>query len=877
MHRIAVAVSLQILFVSPEVGAQGLPPDKLAALKAATVYLKVTSGLARGTGSGFVVKADPDFGWVVTNDHVLRLPSLMIGDVTVPADPPRVRVIFDSGSATEWDVRGEVVARDPGRDLAVVKVPARKKLPTPLVVGGTGTVAETTAVFVCGFPFGELLAAGDKNPEVSVGSATISSLRTSPTGGLQSIQLNGALNPGNSGGPVVTADGKLVGVAVQAVRGAGIGFAVPRQTVDDMLTRGRVTDVRLVQTADRTKAGKVGFEVDTVDPFGKLKAVTVRIAPAVGPVSKPPVGQVTPLPNSRTLDLPRSDTDPLTRRIEVAVDPETMGLWTDVAWTDGSGAVVSGGVRRHVIRSAAEFEPDRPREYPDRLFHPAMVEAFNRFGPQPYLPSSAPLDSTAGLPTPSGPDVIDARDLNDRGREFLGKPVKVDVVTFGPVPGAAPTRLGPDLSGYDRDGLKLKSVHLVIDGVTIDTLRQMDLAEPRKGREPVEAPRAGVRLTGTVRDAGLSDRTVALVVDRIDFLNPRSAVVYSIPRTDPTDSPFRSLGAARDERARKALAQTHSPGQTVLVRTRYGGVTEDTLWTAKGNVTAARFRAVTVDGTPLPGVRLWLHPEMAKGLSAYFRDHPNPAAEVDLTLSFDRMGEPDVADYAVQAVRVVDVTNTEIWSKTKEAVVPVAVPTVRTEAKQRIDAILADPRAYVGRDVDLEGQFVLVQPVQRSLTLQKSKQFYELKCLTPEGSILDQINYFVSDEFAKRIRDVVDGKISRQHLNVRFTVRFTGAEPPPGPNLRGVVTAVRLYDVHWRTVLWEGTSEFDEAAAPPVLTNKPWPSGHEAGNRFDSSALVYGIGGGLAGVGITAVGVWWYSKRRARRSRQIKDSSEEPI
>src|SRR5688500_19464633 len=88
---------------------QALPPEPLKRIKAATVYVTVETTDDRGTGSGFLVKADGKTGWVVTNDHV----------VTAAGGRPKIDLVFQSGTADEGSVRATVAGRDPDRDLAV--------------------------------------------------------------------------------------------------------------------------------------------------------------------------------------------------------------------------------------------------------------------------------------------------------------------------------------------------------------------------------------------------------------------------------------------------------------------------------------------------------------------------------------------------------------------------------------------------------------------------------------------------------------------------------------------------------------------------------------------------------------------------------------
>ncbi len=240
-------VWLTNLAASTAFAQQGLPPDQLKKIKAATVYIKVARGNQQSSGSGFVVEAFPQFGLIVTNHHVIdpeiKLNPLMPGSIFALRGKTFITVVFNSGEADEWTSPGEVLFYNVGDDLAVVKVKAFKPIPKPIVLDGPEKLPETTPVYVCGFPFGEDLAARGKNPEISIGQASVSSNRFDKTGKVVSIQLNGSLNPGNSGGPVLTQDGKLVGVAVKTILAAGIGLAVPPRFVNNLLTPA-ITDTR---------------------------------------------------------------------------------------------------------------------------------------------------------------------------------------------------------------------------------------------------------------------------------------------------------------------------------------------------------------------------------------------------------------------------------------------------------------------------------------------------------------------------------------------------------------------------------------------------------------------------------------------------------
>jgi S1-C subfamily serine protease len=163
-----------------------------------------------GVGTGVVIV---DKGIILTNLHVV-----------VGAE--RVGVVFADGLETDADVIGV----QPENDLAVIQA---KKIPDDLVAAtlrSTADLAPGDVVVAVGFPFGI-------GPSASAG--VISGLGReyqSPRGKrilTNLIQFDAAANPGNSGGPLVTADGEVVGIVTgilnpnQQRTFVGIGFAVP--------------------------------------------------------------------------------------------------------------------------------------------------------------------------------------------------------------------------------------------------------------------------------------------------------------------------------------------------------------------------------------------------------------------------------------------------------------------------------------------------------------------------------------------------------------------------------------------------------------------------------------------------------------------------
>ena len=167
-------------------------------------------GKGVGIGTGVVIV---DSGVILTNLHVVRGAS-------------KLKVVFFDG--LESDAR--VVGVQPENDLAVIKA---EKLPDdlkPAVLRSTQDLAPGDEVVAAGFPFGI-------GPSVS--SGIVSGLNReyrSPQGKrllTNLIQFDAAANPGNSGGPLVTMDGEVVGIVTAILNPTdqrvfvGIGFAVP--------------------------------------------------------------------------------------------------------------------------------------------------------------------------------------------------------------------------------------------------------------------------------------------------------------------------------------------------------------------------------------------------------------------------------------------------------------------------------------------------------------------------------------------------------------------------------------------------------------------------------------------------------------------------
>ncbi|MGP1395318.1 MAG: DegQ family serine endoprotease [Inquilinaceae bacterium] len=192
-------------------------------------------GPGQAQGSGFII--DPA-GYVVTNDHVVGRAT----DITVTLT-----------DGTEFPA--ELVGSDPRTDLALLKVEADRDLPFVAFAADQGKARVGDWVMAVGNPFG-------LGGTVTVGivSAQSRDLQAGPFDDF--LQVDAAINQGNSGGPLFDMDGNVVGVnsAIVSPNGGsvGLGFAIPATLAQPVIAQLRETGTVV--------RGWLGVNIQTVTP-----------------------------------------------------------------------------------------------------------------------------------------------------------------------------------------------------------------------------------------------------------------------------------------------------------------------------------------------------------------------------------------------------------------------------------------------------------------------------------------------------------------------------------------------------------------------------------------------------------------------------------
>ncbi|MFU8870829.1 S1C family serine protease [Micromonospora sp. SL4-19] len=251
-------------------------PESLAGVAEKVLPSVVTIRMASlggiSEGSGFVVSGE---GHIVTNDHV------------VSGGTGKATVIFNDGSSAP----GTVVGQDPESDIAVIKV-ARAGL-KPVEFGDSEALAVGDPVLAIGSPLSlaNTVTAG-------IVSALDRTMQAGEPGGptryYAAIQTDAAVNHGNSGGPLVDAAGRVVGVNStikslvadgQEAGNIGLAFAIPinqaKRVTQDIIGTGKARRTVIGAQVGGTGVTGGGVRLNAVEPSGPAAAAGLEAGDVV--------------------------------------------------------------------------------------------------------------------------------------------------------------------------------------------------------------------------------------------------------------------------------------------------------------------------------------------------------------------------------------------------------------------------------------------------------------------------------------------------------------------------------------------------------------------------------------------------------------------
>jgi S1-C subfamily serine protease len=213
---------------------------------------------SEGSGSGSVLDKE---GHILTNYHVIE-------------DAQKIDVMLFDGNSYE----AKPVGADPINDIAVIKVDAPRDALFPIRLGDSAEMKVGMRVFAIGNPFGL-----ERTMTTGIISSLNRTLQVTNNRSIKSIiQIDAAVNPGNSGGPLLNSHGRLIGmntaIASRNGQSAGVGFAIPSsliaRVVPQLIAHGRV--IRPEIGIQMVKVTEKGMLIAKLTPDGPAARAGLR-------------------------------------------------------------------------------------------------------------------------------------------------------------------------------------------------------------------------------------------------------------------------------------------------------------------------------------------------------------------------------------------------------------------------------------------------------------------------------------------------------------------------------------------------------------------------------------------------------------------------
>ena len=186
-----------------------------------TVYIEVTGerGIS-ASGSGFVYKTDDDYGYVLTNYHVIDGGKKFV-------------ITFSNGQ----NIEASLVSGDEYYDIAVLKVDKENVIKVA-TLGDSSNIELGDSVFTVGAPLGKEYMGTITKGIISGINRMVSVELSNGTAIMEVIQTDASINTGNSGGPICNIKGEVIGITSSKLIGSGVegmGFAIPIHAVSDII------------------------------------------------------------------------------------------------------------------------------------------------------------------------------------------------------------------------------------------------------------------------------------------------------------------------------------------------------------------------------------------------------------------------------------------------------------------------------------------------------------------------------------------------------------------------------------------------------------------------------------------------------------------
>ncbi len=182
-------------------------------------------------------------------------------------------ITFHAGQRNEFSVAGEVISVHPDRDLTLIKVENKKKMPR-FDLGSSAELELTAPVKCIGFPFGPKVAEDGQNPSVTVTTGAISALREDSDGRLMWIDFTAPIAGGSSGGALLDKNDKLIGIVTQQY--GKFGRATPVEYVKELVGE-EALKVEFDPPIAPRGGGKVKVTITPREPASAFQCGTLRI------------------------------------------------------------------------------------------------------------------------------------------------------------------------------------------------------------------------------------------------------------------------------------------------------------------------------------------------------------------------------------------------------------------------------------------------------------------------------------------------------------------------------------------------------------------------------------------------------------------------